>query len=64
MAMDKTTYGNLNPVSIYHFIASISNTTIAENIAKLIWDSPGTLQDVFKNALALEATYSWLKMSI
>ena len=41
---------------IYYFVASISNTTIADQIAKQVWDAPRMLQDTFDKVLTLEAS--------
>ena len=40
---------------IYHFVAGISNTNIADKIAKQVRYAHRTLQDAFKRALTLEA---------
>ena len=45
----------MDPVRIYHCIASISNTAITDTIANQVQDAPRILQDVFKKALKLEA---------
>ena len=54
VVMDKTTHESTNPIIINDFVASISNTTIADKITKQMWYAPRTLQDVFKKALMLE----------
>ena len=55
VATGKTAHENTDPTRLYHFVASINNTTIADKIAKQVQDVPQTLQDVFEKALTLGA---------
>ena len=42
-------------MTIYYFVTSVNNTSIADRIAKQVQYAPGTLQDAFERALTLEA---------
>ena len=53
--VDKTACENANPIQIYHFVASINNTTIADKIAKQVREDPKMLQKAFEKALMVEA---------
>ena len=43
-AVDKTACENIDPTRIYHFIASINNTSIAEKIAMQVQDTTRCIQ--------------------
>ena len=48
-------------MKVYHFVASINNTTIADKIAKQVQYAPRTLQEDFKGAITLEASLQLAK---
>ena len=52
--MAKTAYENMDPTWIDHFVASINNTTIGDNIGQHVIDAPAMLQEAFDNTLKLE----------
>ena len=45
-------------MKIYHFMANINNTAIADKIAKQVWDAPRMLQDAFKKFQYSRLAYS------
>ena len=53
-ATNKTAWENTDPTRMYHFVACINNTSIADKIAKPVQYTPRTLHDSFERALALE----------
>ena len=53
--MVHTAWQNMDPMWIYHFIESINNTILADNIAKQVTDAPKTSQEAFEKAFMLEA---------
>ena len=46
---------------IYHFVANINNTSLANKIAKQVQYALRTLQDEFERALALEVVLQLTK---
>ena len=52
--MDKTACENMDPTTIYHFIASIDNTAIADKIVRQVQDASIMLHKCITYTLILE----------
>ena len=63
-ATDKCAHKNMDPMRIYHFVASINNTMIVDKIAKQVQDAARIMQGVFDKALTPGATLLLLTESI
>ena len=53
-ATDKMTNENTDPMRIFHFMASISNMSIADKIVKWVKEAPRPPLDAFEKVLTLE----------